>query len=140
MPNGCPFWQTQIYLLNRKIISESNQSPWKEELNVHYYSFSDVILQGEVNLIDFKIGNVENQSLPRTLHSPKKFRQSVRRTSHAHRPISGLNRNLITKAKNYNAAGTELNFILGLCLRHNILFMRRSNSVLIVKNKVTGHN
>jgi len=46
----------------------------------------------------------------------------------------------ITKAKNYNAAGTELNFILGLCLRHNILLMRRSNSILIVKNKIAGHN
>jgi len=33
-----------------------------------------------------------------------------------------------------------LNFILGLRLRHNILFMRLSNSNLMVKNKVAGHN
>ena len=55
----------------------------------------------------------------------------------------GLNCNPIAQAEICNNAGTQLNFILGLCLGHDILFMRHSKapaSVLIVKDRVTGHN
>ncbi|MFC1943678.1 DUF1847 domain-containing protein [Chloroflexota bacterium] len=51
--------------------------------------------------------------------------------------------NPIAQAEICNNAGTQLNFILGLCLGHDILFMRQSKapaSVLIVKDRVTGHN
>ena len=55
----------------------------------------------------------------------------------------GLTCNPIAQAEICNDAGTQLNFILGLCLGHDILFMRQSKapvSVLIVKDRVTGHN
>jgi uncharacterized metal-binding protein len=55
----------------------------------------------------------------------------------------GLMCNPIAQAEICNSAGTQLNFILGLCLGHDILFMRQSKapvSVLIVKDRVTGHN
>jgi uncharacterized metal-binding protein len=55
----------------------------------------------------------------------------------------GLTCNPIAQAEICNKADTELNFILGLCLGHDILFMRQSKapvSVLIVKDRVTGHN
>lgn len=55
----------------------------------------------------------------------------------------GLTCNPIAQAEICNTAGTELNFILGLCLGHDMLFMRRSKapvSTLIVKDRVTGHN
>ena len=55
----------------------------------------------------------------------------------------GLTCNPIAQAEICNNAGTELNFILGLCLGHDILFMRTSKapvSVLVVKDRVTGHN
>jgi uncharacterized metal-binding protein len=51
--------------------------------------------------------------------------------------------NPIAQAEICNRAGTQLNFILGLCLGHDILFTRYSKapaSVLIVKDRVTGHN
>lgn len=51
--------------------------------------------------------------------------------------------NPIAQAEICNVAGTQLNFILGLCLGHDILFTRHSKapaSVLIVKDRVTGHN
>ena len=51
--------------------------------------------------------------------------------------------NPIAQAEICNESGTELNFILGLCLGHDILFTRHSKapaSVLIVKDRVTGHN
>jgi uncharacterized metal-binding protein len=57
--------------------------------------------------------------------------------------LRGLNCNPIAQAEICNDAGTQLNFILGLCLGHDILFMRKSKapvSVLIVKDRVTGHN
>ena len=51
--------------------------------------------------------------------------------------------NPIAQAEICNQEGTQLNFILGLCLGHDILFTRYSKapvSVLIVKDRVTGHN
>ncbi|MDA8124587.1 MAG: DUF1847 domain-containing protein [Deltaproteobacteria bacterium] len=55
----------------------------------------------------------------------------------------GLTCNPIAQAEICNQAGTQLNFLLGLCLGHDILFTRRSQapvSTLIVKDRVTGHN
>ena len=55
----------------------------------------------------------------------------------------GLMCNPIAQAEICNEAGTELNFIIGLCLGHDILFLRKSKaptSVLIVKDRVLGHN
>jgi len=60
-----------------------------------------------------------------------------------HNDYNGLMCNPITQAEICNAAGTELNYIIGLCLGHDILFQRYSkapSSVLIVKDRVTGHN
>ncbi len=51
--------------------------------------------------------------------------------------------NPILQAQMLNAAGTELNFIVGLCLGHDILFTQYSNapvSTLIVKDRMTGNN
>ncbi len=51
--------------------------------------------------------------------------------------------NPIAQAEVLNAEGTQLNFILGLCLGHDILFTRYSKapvSTLIVKDRVTGNN
>jgi uncharacterized metal-binding protein len=49
----------------------------------------------------------------------------------------------ITQAMILNAAGTELNIVVGLCVGHDSLMMRYSNApctVLITKDRVTGHN
>jgi uncharacterized metal-binding protein len=49
----------------------------------------------------------------------------------------------ITQAKVLNAANTEFNIIMGLCVGHDSLFMRNSDAlctVLVVKDRVTGHN
>jgi uncharacterized metal-binding protein len=51
--------------------------------------------------------------------------------------------NPIAQAEICNEANTQLNYIMGLCLGHDILFMRHSKapvSVLIVKDRVTGNN
>ena len=51
--------------------------------------------------------------------------------------------NPITQAEILNREGTELNFMLGLCMGHDILFTRYSQapvSTLIVKDRVTGNN
>jgi len=51
--------------------------------------------------------------------------------------------NPIGQAKVLNSIGTELNFILGLCMGHDILFTKYSEapvSTLIVKDRVTGNN
>ncbi len=51
--------------------------------------------------------------------------------------------NPIAQAGILNNAGTELNFMLGLCLGHDIIFTRHSKapvSTLIVKDRLTGHN
>ncbi len=51
--------------------------------------------------------------------------------------------NPIAQAEILNSAGTELNFIVGLCLGHDILFTRHSKapvSTLIVKDRMTGNN
>ncbi len=55
----------------------------------------------------------------------------------------GLYCNPIAQAEILNDQETQLNFILGLCLGHDILFTRYSKapvSTLIVKDRVTGHN
>lgn len=55
----------------------------------------------------------------------------------------GATCNPIAQAEILNSEGTQLNFILGLCLGHDILFTRYSRapvSTLIVKDRVTGHN
>jgi len=55
----------------------------------------------------------------------------------------GLYCNPIAQAEILNSEGTQLNYILGLCLGHDILFSRYSKapvSTLIVKDRVTGHN
>jgi len=49
----------------------------------------------------------------------------------------------ISQAMILNAAGTELNIVLGLCVGHDSLMMRYSNAlctVLVAKDRVTGHN
>ena len=49
----------------------------------------------------------------------------------------------ITQAMVLNAANTEFNILLGLCVGHDSLMMRYSNAlctVLVVKDRVTGHN
>lgn len=51
--------------------------------------------------------------------------------------------NPIAQAEILNREGTELNYTLGLCLGHDILFNRHSKapaSTLIVKDRVTGQN
>ncbi len=57
--------------------------------------------------------------------------------------LRGLYCNPIAQAEILNNERTQLNFILGLCLGHDILFTRYSQapvSTLIVKDRVTGHN
>ena len=49
----------------------------------------------------------------------------------------------IAQAEILNKEKTELNFIVGLCMGHDILFSQYSQapvSTLIVKDRVTGHN
>lgn len=49
----------------------------------------------------------------------------------------------ITQAKVLNAAQTEFNIVLGLCVGHDSLMMRFSDAmctVLVAKDRVTGHN
>jgi len=51
--------------------------------------------------------------------------------------------NPISQAHLLNAAGTELNVLLGLCVGHDALFLRHASApctVLAVKDRVTGHN
>ncbi len=51
--------------------------------------------------------------------------------------------NPINQARQLNAAGTEMNFTVGLCVGHDALFNKYSEapvSALIVKDRVTGHN
>jgi len=49
----------------------------------------------------------------------------------------------IAQARVLNAAGTDFNIIMGLCVGHDSLFMRYSDAlctVLVAKDRVTGHN
>ncbi len=51
--------------------------------------------------------------------------------------------NPIAQAEVLNAAGTDFNILLGLCVGHDSLFIKYSQpmvSVLAVKDRVTGHN
>lgn len=51
--------------------------------------------------------------------------------------------NPIAQAEILNSEGTQLNFILGLCIGHDILFNRYSSapvSTLIVKDRLMGNN
>jgi uncharacterized metal-binding protein len=51
--------------------------------------------------------------------------------------------NPIGQARILNAAGTELNVLVGLCVGHDTLFFKYADApstVLIAKDRVTGHN
>lgn len=51
--------------------------------------------------------------------------------------------NPIMQARRLNAAGTDLNVIVGLCVGHDSLFIRHSEApvtTLIAKDRVLGHN
>jgi len=51
--------------------------------------------------------------------------------------------NPIGQAKILNAAGTELNLLVGLCVGHDTLFFKYAEApttVVVVKDRVTGHN
>lgn len=51
--------------------------------------------------------------------------------------------NPIAQAEIMNSEGAQLNYMLGLCLGHDILFTKYSNapvSTLIVKDRITGQN
>ena len=51
--------------------------------------------------------------------------------------------NPIMQAMALNAQKTDLNIVIGLCVGHDSLFIRYSDApvtVMIVKDRVTGHN
>ncbi|SDM32349.1 Uncharacterized metal-binding protein [Geoalkalibacter ferrihydriticus] len=51
--------------------------------------------------------------------------------------------NPVAQAKMLDAAGAEMNIIVGLCVGHDMLFSRYSKApvtTLVVKDRVTGHN
>lgn len=51
--------------------------------------------------------------------------------------------NPIAQAEFLNAAGSDMNIIVGLCIGHDILFTKYSKApvtTLVVKDRVTGHN
>lgn len=51
--------------------------------------------------------------------------------------------NPIAQAKILNAAGTDFNILLGLCVGHDSLFIKYSQAmvtVFAVKDRVLGHN
>ena len=51
--------------------------------------------------------------------------------------------NPLMQAEMLNRAGTELNFIVGLCIGHDILFTQHSEApvtTLVVKDRMSGHN
>jgi len=55
----------------------------------------------------------------------------------------GLFCNPIMQAEVLNREGTELNIMLGLCVGHDILFLKHSKAdvtPLVVKDRATGHN
>ena len=51
--------------------------------------------------------------------------------------------NPVMQAKYLEAAGTDFNIVIGLCVGHDTLFLRHSKApttVMIVKDRVLGHN
>ena len=51
--------------------------------------------------------------------------------------------NPITQAEILNAAGTDFNILVGLCVGHDALFLKNANAlttVLLAKDRVLGHN
>ena len=57
--------------------------------------------------------------------------------------LLGVHCNPIVQAGILNKEETELNFMIGMCIGHDILFTRYSEapvSTLIVKDKFTAHN
>jgi uncharacterized metal-binding protein len=51
--------------------------------------------------------------------------------------------NPVAQAKLMNRAGTDMNVIVGLCVGHDMLFVKYSDApvtTLVVKDRVTGHN
>lgn len=74
---------------------------------------------------------------------------SCLKTNRKHRIVSAAGRdanatcNPIAQAEILNREQTELNYIVGLCMGHDILFTRYSEapvSTLIVKDRMTGNN
>jgi uncharacterized metal-binding protein len=55
----------------------------------------------------------------------------------------GISCNPIAQAEVMNQEGTELNFIYGLCVGHDTIFIKRSNApvtYIVAKDMVTGNN
>lgn len=51
--------------------------------------------------------------------------------------------NPISQARIFNELGTELNVVIGLCVGHDILFLKEAaapSTVLVVKDRILGHN
>ena len=51
--------------------------------------------------------------------------------------------NPVAQARILNAVGTDMNIIMGLCVGHDMLFLKEAEApttVLVVKDRVTGHN
>ncbi len=51
--------------------------------------------------------------------------------------------NPIAQARILNSAGTDMNIIMGLCVGHDMQFLKEAKApttVLVVKDRVTGHN
>jgi uncharacterized metal-binding protein len=59
------------------------------------------------------------------------------------RPESEAACNPLMQAEMLNRAGTELNLIVGLCIGHDLLFIKHSDApvtTLVVKDRMSGHN
>jgi uncharacterized metal-binding protein len=51
--------------------------------------------------------------------------------------------NPVAQARILNEAGTDMNIMMGLCVGHDMLFLKEAKApttVLVVKDRVTGHN
>ncbi|MBI5118976.1 DUF1847 domain-containing protein [Candidatus Poribacteria bacterium] len=51
--------------------------------------------------------------------------------------------NPVAQARILNEVGTDMNIIMGLCVGHDMLFLKEAKApttVLVVKDRVTGHN
>ncbi len=51
--------------------------------------------------------------------------------------------NPVAQARILNEIGTEMNIMMGLCVGHDMLFLKEAEApttVLVVKDRVTGHN
>ncbi len=51
--------------------------------------------------------------------------------------------NPVAQARILNEVGTDMNIVMGLCVGHDMLFLKEASApttVLVVKDRVTGHN